>query len=110
MAFSLPAIGIYVAAASAIASGVQGYQGQVAGKNARQGQREAQGQAQASALAAARKADQLENKANPKQPDALALLGKEQLSSLQGIGSSSLTGPDAITPRIKLGSKALLGS
>lgn len=86
------------------ASTAQAIQAKTSGIQARRAQQQAQQRAEAQAISEATAAAQREKAANPTQPDALALLGKEQLSTLQGVGSAALA-----TPKLTLGKPGALG-
>jgi L-serine deaminase len=73
------------------------------GEQARKAQNQAADQAKASA-------DQAFNKANPKKPDAAAMLYGNQQAAAGGVGSTMLTGPAGVDPAtLSLGKSTLLG-
>lgn len=110
MALGVPLAG-WAIATTALAAGASGVQAANAKSQAISGRRlqqRTQQAAETQALAAQNRADMEERKANPNQPDALALLGREQLASLQGVGSAtSLTGAPS---KPLLGKQASLGA
>jgi len=111
MALGIPLAGwgIITTALAAGAGGAQAIGAKSSSIDARRNQQKVQQNAEAAAASAQNRATMEERKANPNAPDALALLGKEQLASLQGLGTSSLNSPTAITPKIKLGQTSALG-
>lgn len=73
------------------------------GEKARKAQNKAMDQARADA-------DQAFNRANPKKPDAAAMLYGNQQAGSGGAGSTMLTGPQGTDPNgLSLGKTTLLG-
>lgn len=106
MGVTIPIVaGVVSALAAGTSAAVSADQANRQRKQVRQ-QRQAQDQAKSTALANQRRSEMSERAANPNQPEALALLGKEQLASLAGVGSSSLA---PAVPKLKLGKAGSLG-
>lgn len=84
---------------SAIAAGASIHQGEQARKASNTAADQAKNQA-----------DQAYNKANQKKPNAAAMLYDNQQASLNGVGGTTLTGPQGAAPAPgMLGKQTLLG-
>lgn len=80
------------------------------GNKANQQQRSAQRQALAQSQQAAAAADEANNKANQKRPDAAGALASAMLSGKGGASGTMLTGPSGVDPSaLTLGKSTLLG-
>ena len=100
-------LAITAVATAAVFTGYTIYQGERA--NALQQQ--AAQDAKSAAAKQADLADQANNKANGKRPDVGAMLAGNRQTSMQGGGSTMLTGPAGVAPAsTTLGKSTLLGS
>lgn len=97
-----------VAAVAVGLTAVNTYQQMEQSRKAANAQEEANKKAAAAAAKNADLADQATNKANAKTPDIAALLAGSAMT--KGVGSTSLTGPQGVTPAsLTLGRSTLLG-
>ena len=80
------------------------------GERSAAAQDRAQRQALANSRAAAQSADEANNRANQKRPNANALLAAAQQAARGGVGGTLLTGPQGVNPgEMSLGKSTLLG-
>lgn len=95
-----------IGAALAASTGYSIYEGE----RSAAAQKRAQRQALANSRAAAQSADEANNRANQKQPNANALLAAAQQAASGGVGGTLLTGPQGVNPgEMSLGKSTLLG-
>ena len=100
---------ILAGAALAIAATGTGYSIYEGERNANMQDR-SQRQALANSRAAARAADEANNRANQKRPNANAILASARQAARGGMGSTLLTGPQGVNPgELSLGKSTLLG-
>lgn len=96
-----------LAVTAAVATGYSIYAGERANKLQEQAARDATSAAKTQADLA----DQANNKAAGKRPNAGAMLAGNRQSAMQGGGTTMLTGPAGVTPgTTTLGGSTLLGS
>lgn len=110
----MSAVATAIIAATVISTGVSIYQGQQqkkAQEAALQQQQDAQRNAEASALKQEKAAEESQNKALAKSPDANAILSAQQQASKVGGGGTMLTGAQGVDPTsLQLEKKTLLGA
>ena len=93
-------------AAAATGTGYSIYEGE----RAADAQHRSQRQALAASGAAAKAADEANNRANQKRPNANAILDSAQQAAKGGMGGTLLTGPQGVNPgELSLGKSTLLG-
>ena len=80
------------------------------GERAADMQKRQQRQALANSRATAQSADEANNRANQKRPNANAILASAQQAAKGGMGGTLLTGPQGVNPgEMSLGKSTLLG-
>ena len=80
------------------------------GERSATAQNRSQRQALANSRAAAQSADEANNRANQKRPNANAILDSAQQAAKGGMGGTLLTGPQGVSPgEMSLGKSTLLG-
>lgn len=80
------------------------------GERSATAQERSQRQALADAKATAQSADEANNRANQKRPNANAILAAAQQAAKGGMGGTLLTGPQGVNPgELSLGKSTLLG-
>ena len=100
---------ILAGAALAIAATGTGYS-IYEGERSATAQKRSQRQALADSRAAAQSADEANNRANQKRPNANAILASAQQAAKGGMGGTLLTGPQGVNPGgMSLGKSTLLG-
>ena len=103
---ALTAAAIIGAAALAASTGYSIYEGERADDMQRRSQR----QALADSRATAQSADEANNRANQKRPNANAILASAQQAAKGGMGGTLLTGPQGVdSSELSLGRSTLLG-
>ena len=100
---------ILVGAALAVAAAGTGYS-IYQGERAANMQDDSQRQSMAQARQTAQSADEANNRANQKRPNANAILASAQQAAKGGMGGTLLTGPQGVNPgEMSLGKSTLLG-
>ena len=103
---ALTAAAIIGAAALAASTGYSVYEGE----RSATAQNRSQRQALADSRATAQSADEANNRANQKRPNANAILASAQQAAKGGMGGTLLTGPQGVNPgEMSLGKSTLLG-
>ena len=93
-------------AAAATGTGYTIYEGE----RSATAQHRSQRQALAASRATAQSADEANNRANQKRPNANAILASAQQAARGGMGGTLLTGPQGVNPgEMSLGKSTLLG-
>ena len=100
---------VLAGAALAIAATGTGYS-IYEGERSAAAQHRSQRQALAASRATAKSADEANNRANQKRPNANAILASAQQAAKGGMGGTLLTGPQGVNPgEMSLGKSTLLG-
>ena len=103
---AITAAAIIGAAALAASTGYSIYEGE----RSATAQKRAQRQALANSRATAQSADEANNRANQKRPNANATLAAAQQAARGGMGGTMLTGPQGVSSsELSLGKSTLLG-
>ena len=100
---------VLLGAALAVAAAGTGYS-MYQGERTADMQNRSQRQALANSRATAQSADEANNRANQKRPNANAILASAQQAAKGGMGGTLLTGPQGVNPgEMSLGKSTLLG-